>query len=148
MNTYEKLTQARNLIDEALATNTNVGSIGHKELPAEALAQKQKLFSGLNTEKEVFGIVNAINALAMANTDVIHIFTNFSGHVNTLQVTANPATTDYQSTDYSFDSKTLNESVRLESADTLQQLLFIEGQLTELIIEAREAAEAKAEVGA
>lgn len=146
MNTYEKLTQARNLIDEALATNTNVGSIGHKELPAEALAQKQKLFSGLNGEKEVFGIVNAINALAMANTDVIHIFTGFSGHVNKLNVYANPANTDYQSNDYNRDICLLDEAVRLCSKDALQQLLFIESQLTELIIEAREAAEANAEV--
>ncbi|PWF74648.1 hypothetical protein CBX98_03080 [Vibrio sp. T9] len=145
MNTYEKLTQARNLIDEALATNTNVGSIGHQELPAEALAQKQKLFSGLNSEKEVFGIVNAINALAMENTDVMHIFTSFLGHVNKLNVHAVPANTDYQSNNY---SRVLDESVRLESKDALQQLLFIEGKLTELIIEAREAAEAKTEVEA
>ena len=143
MNTYEKLTEARNLIDEALAVN--VGSIGHKSLPAEALASKQKLLSGLNTDREVFDIVNAINALAMANTDVIHVFTDFSGHVDNFKVYANPANTDYQSNGY---RKLLNEEVRLKDKDALEQLLFIEGQLTELIIEAREQAEAKAEVGA
>ncbi|EGQ8054746.1 hypothetical protein HPX47_002110 [Vibrio alginolyticus] len=143
MNTNQKLTEARNLIDQVL--NRNVGTIGHADLPAEALAQKQKLFSGLNTNREVLDIVNAINALAMANTDVIHIFTSFSGHVNKLNVHAIPASTDYQFSGY---CRVLDESVRLESEDALQQLLFIEGQLTELVIEAREEAEAKAEVEA
>ncbi|EJG1286272.1 TPA: hypothetical protein NKV98_003966 [Vibrio parahaemolyticus] len=140
MNTYEKLTKARNLIDEALTAN--VGSIGHKSLPAEALAYKQKLLSGLNTDREVFDIVNAINALAMANTDVVHIFTNFSGHVDKFRVYANPANTDYQSNGY---RKLLDEEVSIKEENALEQLLFIEGQLTELIIEAREEAEAKAE---
>ncbi|QSV13266.1 hypothetical protein CGI80_00510 [Vibrio parahaemolyticus] len=146
MNSFEKLTEARNLIDQVI--NRNVGSIGHTDLPAEALASKQKLLSGLNTDREVFDIVNAINALAMANVDVIHVFTNFSGHVNKLRVYANPANTDYQSNDYRRDSKVLDEEVRLESKDALEQLLFIEGQLTDLIIEAREEAEAKVEVEA
>ncbi|EGQ9112607.1 hypothetical protein GA073_19375 [Vibrio alginolyticus] len=143
MNTFEKLTEARNLIDQVI--NRNVGSIGHVDLPAEALAIKQKLLSGLNTDREVFDIVNAINALAMANTDVIHVFTDFSGHVDKFKVYANPANTDYQSNGH---RKLLDEAVRLKDKDALEQLLFIESQLTELIIEAREQAEAKAEVEA
>ncbi|MEZ9564845.1 hypothetical protein AB4226_06705 [Vibrio artabrorum] len=142
MNTFETLTEARNLIDQVI--NRNVGSIGHVDLPAEALASKQKLLSGLNTDREVFDIVNAINALAMANTDVIHVFTDFSGHINTFKVTVNRADTDYQSSRPI--SQLLNEYVRLNKKDALEQLLFIEGQLTELIIEAREEAEANVEV--
>ncbi|MDC5720589.1 hypothetical protein [Vibrio europaeus] len=144
MNTFEKLTEARNLIDQVI--NRNVGSIGYVDLPAEALASKQKLLSGLNTDREVFDIVNAINALAMANTDVIHVFAEFSGHINTFKVTANRADTDYLSSRPI--SQLFNEYVRLNKKDALEQLLFIEGQLTELIIEAREEAEAKAEVEA
>lgn len=143
MNTYEKLTKARNLIDEALTAN--VGSIGNKSLPAEALAYKQKLLSGLNTDREVLDIVNAINALAIANTDVIHVFTEFSGHVRQLQVYVNQASTDYQSHDR---KKLMYECVYVDRKNALEQLLFIESQLTELIIEAREEAEAKAEVEA
>ena len=142
MNTFETLIEARNLLDQVI--NRNVGSIGHVDLPAEALASKQKLLSGLNTDREVFDIVNAINALAMANTDVIHVFTGFSGHINTFNVTANRADTDYQSSRPI--SQLLNEHVRLNKKDALEQLLFIEGQLTELIIEAREEAEANVEV--
>ncbi|WP_281189440.1 hypothetical protein [Vibrio diabolicus] len=144
MNTYEKLTEARNLINEALATNTNVGSIGHKELPAEALAQKQKLFSGVSTNPYVFDIINAINALAIANTDVIHVFTNFSGHVSKFSVHANATDTCYREGHPQI--RLINESVWLDDEDVLEKLLYIESQLTELIIEAREAAEAKAEV--
>ncbi|MGD8170049.1 hypothetical protein ACQEXU_00195 [Vibrio sp. TRT 21S02] len=144
MNTFETLIEARNLLDQVI--NRNVGSIGHIDLPAEALASKQKLLSGLNTDREVFDIVNAINALAMANTDVIHVFVNFSGHVNHLQVYANPADTKYQA---SVPKQTLlDEDIRLNKENALEQLLFVEGQLTELIIEAREEAEAKAEVTA
>jgi|GEM_PF-2825803 len=143
MNTYEKLVEARSLIDEALTTS--VGSMNHKNLPAEALACKQKLFTGLNTDREVIDIVNAINGLAMANTDVIHVFTNFSGHVDKFQVYANSANTDYQSTGH---DKLLDEDVRITDKDALEQLLFIESQLTELIITAREEAEAKSEVEA
>ncbi|WP_010436963.1 hypothetical protein [Vibrio cyclitrophicus] len=143
MNTFEKLTEARNLIDQVI--NRNVGSIGHVDLPAEALAIKQKLLSGLNTDREVFDIVNAINALAMANTDVLHVFPRFSGHVNEFYVRASTVDSEY------IDSRAnciLNESVYLDQEDALEQLLAIESQLTELIIEAREQAEANAEVTA
>lgn len=40
------------------------------------------------------------------------------------------------------------ECVYVDRKNALEQLLFIESQLTELIIEAREEAEAKAEVEA
>ncbi|WP_063344693.1 hypothetical protein [Vibrio jasicida] len=114
--------------------------------PAEALALKQKLFNGLNTKREVLDIVNAINALAIANTDVIHVFTSFSGHVSKFSVHANAADTCYQE-GHSY-IRLISENVWLDDEDVLEKLLSIESQLTELIIEAREEAEAKAEVEA
>ncbi|MDW2117437.1 hypothetical protein R7R25_02295 [Vibrio sp. 2026] len=140
MNTNQKLTEARNLIDQVL--NRNVGTIGHADLPAEALAQKQKLFSGLNSEREVFGIVNAINALAMANTDVVHVFTEFAPHINQFCVNVYGVSQDYISNPCI--KPLIQELVFLADNEALEKLLLIESQLTELIIEAREEAEANA----
>lgn len=143
MNIFEKLTEAKKLIDEAL--NANVGSLGGQSLPAEALAYKQKLLSGKADNRDVYGIVNAINVLAMANSDVIHIFTHFAGHVNKFSVRVNRADTDYQNNNR---SSLMDASVYLDEAIALQELLVVESQLTELIIEAREEAETIAEVEA
>ncbi|MBE3976007.1 hypothetical protein HJ138_17345 [Vibrio parahaemolyticus] len=97
-------------------------------------------------KREVFDIVHAINVLAMANTDVIHVFTSFSGHVNKFSVHANATDTCYQEGHPHI--RLINENVWLDDEGTLEKLLSIESQLTELIIEAREEAEAKAEVEA
>ncbi|TOZ70061.1 hypothetical protein [Vibrio parahaemolyticus] len=141
MNTNQKLTEARNLIDQVL--NRNVGTIGHADLPAEALAQKQKLFSGLNTNREVLDIVNAINALAISNHDVIEIHVGYVASVNWFEARVFVKGCKYDVTEEAlFDSR-----VRLGEEDTGTQLLAIESEITELIIEAREAAETKAEVG-
>ncbi|HCG8740343.1 TPA: hypothetical protein NJ565_000280 [Vibrio parahaemolyticus] len=123
----------------------NVGMIGHVNLPAEALAQKQKLFSGQTTNREVLDIVNAINALAMANTDVLHVMVEFAGHVNALDVRVNHVATNYGDANR---TALMNVCVYLDEEDALQKLLAAESQLTELIIEAREEAEAKVEVEA
>lgn len=96
--------------------------------------------------REVFDIVHAINVLAMANTDVMHIFTSFSGHVNKFSVYACAVDTCYQ--EGNGDFRLLNEYLWLDGEETLEKLLSIESQLTELIIEAREEAEAKAGVEA
>ncbi|ELE2166632.1 hypothetical protein RC856_003340 [Vibrio fluvialis] len=96
-------------------------------------------------QREIFDIVHAINVLAMANTDVLHVFSRFSGHVNEFHVRVCSTDSDY------IDSRPeciFNESIYLEQEDALEKLLSIESQLTELIIEAREQAEAKAEVNA
>ena len=115
--------------------------------PAEALALKQKLMSGLEVDREVFDIVHAINVLAMANTDVIHIFTHFMGHVDTLEVSANHVSTNYEEVNrkkpYQF-----REHLKLSQKGALQKLLSIESQLTDLIIDAREEAETNVEVKA
>ncbi|ENH4361586.1 hypothetical protein ABV540_001407 [Vibrio fluvialis] len=96
-------------------------------------------------QREIFDIVHAINVLAMANTDVLHVFSRFSGHVNEFHVRVCSTDSDY------IDSRPeciFNESIYLDQEDALEKLLAIESQLTELIIEAREQTEAKAEVNA
>ncbi|RNE70848.1 hypothetical protein [Vibrio cholerae] len=88
--------------------------------------------------RDIYDIVHAINVLAMANTDVLHIFTHFSGHVNELEVQAMSAETVYK--DGHPQVRLLSEQVWLGRDNALERLLAIESQLTELIIEAREAA--------
>lgn len=122
----------------------NVGKIGHVNLPAEALAQKQKLFSGLNTNREVLDIVNAINALAISNQDVIEIHTGFVANVNWFETIAYVKGCQYEPG----ANRLFQKRVRLGEEDAFAQLLAIESEITELVIEAREEAEAKAEVEA
>ncbi|WP_114772962.1 hypothetical protein [Vibrio cholerae] len=88
--------------------------------------------------RDVYDIVHAINVLAMANTDVLHIFTRFAGHVNSVEVYALSAETIYS--DSYPQERLLSERVRLDEDNPLESLLAIESQLTDLIIEAREAA--------
>ncbi|EPO3008764.1 hypothetical protein ACT7PR_001054 [Vibrio cholerae] len=89
--------------------------------------------------RDIYDIVHAINVLAMANTDVLHIFTRFAGHVNSVEVYALSAETIYS--DGYPQERLLSERVRLDEDNPLESLLAIESQLTELIIEAREAAD-------
>lgn len=92
--------------------------------------------------RDVYDIVHAINVLAMANTDVLFIFTKFSAHVNAFEVYAvSPQLFLSGETPY---KRLIDKTVYLHWDNALKRLLTIESQLTELIIEAREAAEAKA----
>lgn len=95
--------------------------------------------------RDVFDIVNAINVLAMANTDVLHVMVEFAGHVNALDVRVNHVATNYGDANR---TALMTACVYLGEEAALQELLAVESQLTELIIEAREEAEAKAEVEA
>ncbi|MCG9554560.1 hypothetical protein L1D16_14985 [Vibrio sp. Isolate31] len=113
--------------------------------PAEVLALKQKLMNGLDADREVFDIVHAINVLAMANADVIHIFTRYSAHVNCLFVNVEPMDSDYSSVKRKY---IYAADVDIDKEEALEQLLSIESKLTELIIEAREEAETNVEVEA
>ncbi|MBY7943956.1 hypothetical protein LZS97_03745 [Vibrio fluvialis] len=97
-------------------------------------------------KRDVYDVIHAINVLAMANTDVIHVFISFSGHVEKFSVHANAPDTCYQKGNQHINL--MDEYVWLDGKDTLEKLINIESQLTELIIEAREQAEAKAEVNA
>ncbi|CAK2464104.1 conserved hypothetical protein [Vibrio crassostreae] len=127
-----------------LATSKDKTCTGYY-IPAEALALKQKLMSGLNADREVFDIVHAINVLAMANADVIHIFTRYSAHVDRLFVDVEPSTADCSSQKR---EHLYRADVSVYEEDALEQLLAIESKLTELIIEAREEAETNVEVEA
>lgn len=116
----------------------------HRILGAVIRSQKNE-YESLNGNREVFEIVHAINVLAMSNTDVLHIFTHFSGHVNNISFSADHVETNYQDPNRP-DGCLPRTTVGLEDEDALEQLLSIESQLTECIIEAREEAEAKVEV--
>ncbi|ELU8401772.1 hypothetical protein SD340_003669 [Vibrio fluvialis] len=96
-------------------------------------------------KRDVYDVIHAINVLAMANTDVLKVFVEFAGHVNSLHVRAHHIDVMWSDPPHPY---LMSESVKLSSEGVLDQLLSIESQLTELIIEAREKAEAKAEVNA
>lgn len=119
------------------------GDVEVQQKPFEELAED--IAKGFK-QREVFDIVHAINVLAMVNTDVINVFVDFSGHVNEFSVYVNPADTVYENG--STKIRLMTERVYINHEDALEKLLSIESKLTEVIIEAREEAEAKAEVEA
>lgn len=108
---------------------------------AEQVASVAEELRDQMKNREVFDIVHAINVLAMANTDVIHIFTRYQGHVDRFFISVEKVETDYSNTSR---QSLFNDDVSLKDESSLEELLSIESQLTELIIEAREEAEAKA----
>lgn len=91
------------------------------------------------SQRDAFDIVHAINVLAMANTDVIDVTIEYMGNVNRFYIRV------FNKDEY---IPSYRGEVAMGSEDALKTLLSIESQLTELIIEAREEAEAKAEVEA
>ena len=110
-----------------------------QKLPAEALAQKQQLLAGKTISGDVIAVVNSITALAMMNTDVIHIHPRFFGHTNSFSISVNPADTNYQ--EGCDQPELMRELLYLDDDGSLEELLSIESNLTELVIEAREQAE-------
>ncbi|ENM5889946.1 hypothetical protein E5115_002384 [Vibrio mimicus] len=124
---------------------------GSFEVIAEELAENFK-------QREAFDIVHAINVLAMANTDILNIQTTFRGQSNLFVVRVRPlSAVSPDGDEYSLSPVTYREEVNLvdgfyEGCPTgdcpIQRLLRIESEVTEQIIEAREEAEAKAEVTA
>ncbi|HCK0626367.1 TPA: hypothetical protein NGT82_001934 [Vibrio parahaemolyticus] len=124
---------------------------GSFEVIAEELAENFK-------QREAFDIVHAINVLAMANTDILNIQTTFRGQSNLFVVCVRPlSAVSPDGDEYSLSPVTYREEVSLvygfyEGCPTgdcpIQRLLRIESEVTEQIIEAREEAEAKAEVTA
>ncbi|EMK6708451.1 hypothetical protein V9J54_002115 [Vibrio cholerae] len=113
--------------------------LNQQEGEAEKVANFAEDMAASIRIRDVYDIVHAINVLAMANTDVLHIFTRFAGHVNSVEVYALSAETIYS--DGYPQKRLLSERVRLDEDNPLESLLAIESQLTELIIEAREAAD-------
>ncbi|MCG9651443.1 hypothetical protein ACSTD2_18950 [Vibrio vulnificus] len=113
---------------------------------AEQLADNARCVLEAIEKREVYDIVHAIHVLAIANTDVIHVFTEFAPHANSFTVNVLEGTQHYNTGEkFTF---LLQELVFLNDKKALESLLAIESQVTELIIEAREQAEAKAEVEA
>lgn len=101
-----------------------------------------------NETRDIYDVIHAINVLAMSNTDVIQVSTAFCGSSNSFCVSAFDISTVWSDKE-SKKERLLDEHVFLNiEPNPLKKLLYIESQLTELIIEAREASEAKAEVGA
>lgn len=111
------------------------------ENTAEQIADNARCVLEAIEKREVYDIVHAINVLAMANTDVLLVFTEFRAAYSMFEVQVyglgNEANTGL-----------FMAEVDLTAVDALQVLLHIESSVTELIIEAREQAEAKAEVEA
>lgn len=132
----------KQVCDNLVMQNGSVIGFIDSGYAAESVAGMSEKVNNAFHNRDVFDIVHAINVLAMANTDVLHVFTYFMAHTNEVMVFVNPSNTVYE--DDHKEVRLLNESVYLGKDDTLEKLLSIESQLTELIIEAREAAEAKA----
>ncbi|MEF1290748.1 hypothetical protein [Vibrio sp. M260118] len=124
---------------------------GSFEVIAEELAENFK-------QREAFDIVHAINVLAMANTDILNINTQFRGCSNLFIVRVRPlSVVSPDGDEYSLSPVVYREEVSLVDGFyvgcpigdcPIERLLRIESEITELIIEAREEAEAKAEVEA
>ncbi|RZQ00237.1 hypothetical protein [Vibrio vulnificus] len=153
----KELEQAKALREEArealaLAREFNEKSKERQEETTELLKKCRELVGRNNNppdsvkSRDVFDIVHAINVLAIANTDVIHVFTEFAPHANSFTVNVLEGTQHYNTGEkFTF---LLQELVFLNDKKALESLLAIESQVTELIIEAREQAEEKAEVEA
>ncbi|ELC0724475.1 hypothetical protein RII71_002404 [Vibrio parahaemolyticus] len=116
------------------------------ENTAQQIADNARCVLEAIKKREVYDIVHAINVLAMSNTDVLHVFTELAPHANSFTVNVFEGTQHYNTGEkFTF---LLQELVFLNDKKALESLLAIESQVTELIIEAREQAEAKAEVEA
>lgn len=129
------------LVPKHMVTMTATDSFTLKlaENVAEQIADNARCVQEAIEKREAYDIVHAINVLAMANTDVLLVFTEFRAGYNMFEVQVyglgNEANTGL-----------FMGEVDLTAVDALQVLLHIESNVTELIIEAREEAEAKAEV--
>lgn len=100
-----------------------------------------------NETRDIYDVIHAINVLAMSNADVIQVFTSFDGNCQLFDLKVFDIRTNWA--DESKKERLFSEMVFFRSEkQPLEKLLYIESQLTELIIEAREASETKAEVGA
>ena len=138
-------------IEQLQQSLKNIPSLPLEFVPKETVFASGQMIGFVDSsyerleQREVYDIVNAINVLAMANADVIHIFTRYQGHVDRFFISVEKVETDYSNINRQY---LFNDDVSLKDESSLEELLSIESQLTELIIEAREEAEAKAEVEA
>lgn len=112
-------------------------------LTSENIKDEAQQISKAIANRDIYDVIHAINVLAMANTDVLLIFTSFSAHVQSFWVYA-ISRQAYDSHDAPYPHL-INKTVYLDWDNALERLLAIESQLTELIIEAREASVTPAE---
>jgi hypothetical protein len=95
-------------------------------------------------KRDVFDVIHSINELAMLNTHLIHVTTVFVAGIDSFEVMAY-VITDEAEIDPPYLMK---ELVGIYKDGSLEKLLSVESQLSEIIINIREEAEAKAEVDA
>ncbi|NNN99064.1 hypothetical protein FKQ62_06195 [Vibrio sp. B1-2] len=108
-------------------------------LTSENIKDEAQQISKAIANRDIYDVIHAINVLALSNNDVIQVFTDLDCHSNSFRVWAVHISTDW-SDEESKKERLLNEDVYLSiEPNPLKKLLFIESQLTELIIEAREA---------
>lgn len=156
-DTREQLRQTREMHEMMLTNQRRVCMAFSSLLPQpirieftptltnENIKDEAQQISKAIANRDIYDVIHAINVLAMANTDVIKVFTSFDGNCQLFDVQVFDIQTDWA------DEETKKEQMFGEriffrsEKQPLKKLLFIESQLTELIIEAREAAEAKAE---
>ncbi|MDE1328477.1 hypothetical protein [Vibrio aestuarianus] len=113
-------------------------------LTSENIKDEAQQISKAIANRDIYDVIHAINVLAMANTDVIQVFTSFDGNSQLFDVSAFDVSTAWSDKE-SKKERLLDEHIFLGiEPNPLKKLIYIESQLTELIIEAREAAEAKA----
>lgn len=120
---------------------------------AEQIADNARCVQEAIEKREAYDIVHAINVLAMANTDILNINTQFRGNSNLFIVRVRPlSVVSPEGDDYQPQPVVYRGEVSLidgfyvgcPTGDChVERLLKIESELTELIIESREAAEAK-----
>ncbi|MEZ9711671.1 hypothetical protein AB4267_02235 [Vibrio cyclitrophicus] len=151
-------------IEQLKQSLKNIPSLPLEFVPKEPVFSNGRMIGFVDSShehiehREVYDIVNAINVLAMANTDILNIQTTFRGQSNLFVVRVRPlSSVSPDGDEYSLLPVTYREEVSLvdgfyEGDPTgdcpIQRLLRIESEVTEQIIEAREEAEAKAEVTA
>ncbi|RSD31965.1 hypothetical protein [Vibrio pectenicida] len=149
-NTMEPLSDDE--IEQLKQSLKNIPSMPFEFIPKEPVFANGRIIGLVDSSheriehREVYDIVNAINTLAIANTDVIHVFTEFYPHIEEFCVNVYGVYQDYIANPSI--KPLIQELVFLADNEALEKLLSIESLLTDLIIEAREEAEAKAEVEA
>ncbi|MEZ9516569.1 hypothetical protein AB4240_17315 [Vibrio splendidus] len=120
----------------------NVGTIGHADLPPEALTSKSRQLVDAIANRDLMDVINTIMNMAIVNKDIILTSVDYAASVDCVCVRASSLKPEE-------DGLAVNENIFLQSDNALTELLAIEDKLIDLVVEAREEAEAKkAEVAA
>ncbi|CAH8197273.1 hypothetical protein [Vibrio aestuarianus] len=153
-DTREQLRQTREMHEMMLTNQRRVCMAFSSLLPqpirieftapmtSENIKDEAQQISKAIANRDIYDVIHAINVLAMSNGDVLQLFTSFDGNTQSLRVWAVDVNTDWSAE--CSPKRLLNECVYLDHEFALKELLYVESQLTELVIEAREASETKA----